>query len=81
MDIKKIIANEINLFHWGAFVISKVQFIVTLLILIKVYETTSLQKVIITVIAVYCIRMIGYFFDKYFREDFQKQAYKNTLYK
>lgn len=75
------ISKLINWIHWAQFVFSKGQFILTLLILIKVYKTTLLQKIIIIIVTIIVFLIIGYLFDRYFREDFQKKAYKNTLIK
>lgn len=79
--MKKLIDKLINWIHWAQFIFSKGQFMLTLLILIKVYKTTLLQKVLILVGSIIIFLIVGYIFDKYFREDFQKNAYKNTLYK
>lgn len=77
--MKNWIAKQINIIHWGQFVISKVQFLFTLAILLGVYKTTKLQKVLILVGGFIAIWIIGWVFNKLFREGFLKEQFKDVL--
>ena len=73
--------KRLNDLHWGQFLYSKIQFIFTIAILVGVYKTSLLLKIIVIIISIIGAFYGGYLFNKYFRKDFQKEAYKDTLYK
>lgn len=77
----KWINKRFNEFSWGQFIVSKFQFIITLFILIKIYEWPAWFNILAVVIGVLLTWFVGYKFNKHLRSDFQKEQFKGSLYK
>jgi hypothetical protein len=66
---------------WGRFIYANFQFIFTLAIFVKVYNIANWLKILLLITAIVCLFVTGWIFNKYFRKEYQKRNYKDTLYK
>lgn len=76
MKLKNQIVTEFHDLHWGTFLASKIQFIITLAILFGVYEIKPIYKVFGVILAIILIWLSGKIWRIYFKEDFQNKMYE-----
>ncbi len=74
-----LLSKGLNQFNWGQFVVSKVQFVFTLLIFLKIYEVSLIITVLLVVVMLILTWIIGVIFDKKLRVRFQKENYKGVF--
>ena len=79
MNLKRVIIKEFHDFHWGTFLASKIQFLLTLAVFFGVYEIRLVYKIIGTITAVVIIWFTGKIWRIYFKEEFQKENFKGSL--
>ncbi len=60
----EIIAKIFNEYHWGAFIVSKVQMLVTLLIFVKVYDLPKWITIALIPVFLLALWMVGKIFIK-----------------
>ena len=77
--LKSIILEFIYELHWGQFIVGKLQFIVTLLVLVKVYNWSIWLNAIIVIGGILFTWLSGKLWSKYFKEDFQYKMFKGAL--
>ena len=75
--LKLLIAKLSNDFHWGFFIVSKAQWIVSLTIMFKVFDLPLWTYFIIPLSMMVFIFIIGRIFNKYLREGFLESYYKD----
>lgn len=79
--MKAFINVFLNRLSWGQFLISKIQFIFTLVILLKVFDVKPMAYIIFGFVALVFTYFIGYLFDKYMKEDYHAKYYGNYKFK
>jgi len=70
------IAKQLNYFHWGTFLAAKLQFLVTVMIFIRVYGLPSYVTVLSLPVTFLILWLVGYIFvrsglrDSYVKQEF-----------
>jgi len=78
-QIKKKIMDIFHHIHWGQFLISKVQFLFTLLILVKVYNFSLVTNIIILTSGILIVWLSGYIWVNHFKDEFQSRFFKGVF--
>ena len=71
-------SNRLNEFNWGHFLISKVVFLLNLVIALKIFDAPLWVYFVAPVIMLVLIMLIGILFDKYMRKYYVDAHYKDT---
>jgi len=74
----KKISSIVNTFTWGQFIVSKVQFLVTLTILLGVFKVKMWICFAMMPILLVLIYVIGHIFNKHFRQHFMEEQFKDV---
>jgi hypothetical protein len=77
--MKESIIKRFHAFHWGQFLVSKIQFVFTLLILIKVYDFPLWLDILIIVGGVIITQICGEIWVRYFKKSFHNENYRELI--
>jgi len=81
MILKNVINKIINRLSWGQFLVSKIQFMFTLVIMLKVFNVKPIVYFIAGLTAFFLTYLMGWFFDKYLKEGYHEQYYGKFKFK
>lgn len=79
--MKKTINKFINRLSWGQFLVGKIQMVVSLTILLKVFDVAYWVYPVVAGSIVVFLYFLGWFFDKQLKESYFDQHYGNYKFR